>query len=165
MRRGKPHATATLMFAAMVIAACGDDPAAPQDDAFTASNVAVSNYIEANGRCAPAQTLVILGTGESNRGTVAVSQSHCFNPLAANPLAFYDGEFTNTFADGSRFSGTYQGTTVPTGNPAVFGIQGEWTVTGGTGSYAGATGSGTATGQANVQTGAGSITLAGTIRR
>lgn len=149
----------------IVLAACGDDPAGPQTETFTATNVATQNSIDPSGRCAPAQTLNIQGTGTSNLGPLTIEQSHCFDPQGANPLAFYDGEFTNTFADGGSFSGTYSGAATPTLNPAVFQIDAQWMVTGGTGSFASATGGGTASGQANLQTGAGSITLEGTITR
>lgn len=155
----------SLLLAA-ALAACGSDgPAGPGTQAFTATNVAVSNSVDPAGRCAPDQTLNIEGAGSSSLGAITIRQSHCFNQQGANPLAFYNGQFTNTFADGGSFSGTYAGTSSPTANPALFGISGEWQITGGTGRYAGATGSGTATGQANVQTGQGSISLEGAITR
>jgi hypothetical protein len=148
------------------LSACNDsDPAGPASEPFTATNVAVLNWIDAAGRCAPELTLNIQGTGQSNLGAVTVQQSHCFNPSGPNPLAFHDGRFTNTFGDGSAFSGTYSGTTAPTANPAIFGINAQWEVTAGSGAFAGATGGGTATGQANVGSGDGSISLSGTITR
>jgi hypothetical protein len=140
-------------------------PAAPTPETFTATNIPTQNSVDPAGRCAPAQTLNIHGTGASSLGALTVEQSHCFDAQSANPLAFWDGEFAITLDEGGRFHGTYAGSVLPTANPAVFQINAQWTVTHGTGGFAGATGSGTATGEANLQTQAGSVSLQGTIRK
>ena len=157
--------TAALLVIAAAMAACSSDSTGTLTETFSANNVAVANWIDTNGRCAPDQTLHIQGIGDSNLGEITIEQSHCFNAQGANPLAFHDGRFTNTFSDGGAFAGTYQGSSVPTANPAVFGITAQWEITSGSGSYAAASGAGAAAGQANIQTGAGTITLTGTITR
>ncbi|HSJ64378.1 MAG TPA: hypothetical protein VK922_10850 [Gemmatimonadaceae bacterium] len=72
-----------------------------------------------------------------------------------------DGEFTNTAADGSTIIGTYDGYLVPTSHPTQFTIQGTFVITGGTGRFEGASGSGLATGTFDTATGAASLELTG----
>jgi hypothetical protein len=86
-------------------------------------------------------------------------QHHCINPPS---LAFTDGEFTITAADGDQLSGTYFGELVPIA-PPIFAINGNFTFTGGTGRFEGATGGGTASGEQDLSTGDATVFLDGTI--
>jgi hypothetical protein len=116
----------------------------------------------APGRCsAPALTVVITDAPGmiAPFGAASTTQSHCVNPPS---LDFTDGIFTFTFANGGSFSGTYSGTLVPTA-PPVFAIKGTFTITGGTGSFAGATGGGTASGTQNFANGEFSLQLNGSV--
>jgi hypothetical protein len=70
--------------------------------------------------------------------------------------------FTFTFSDGSTFFGTYSGTLVPLA-PPVFGINGAAIITGGTGLFTTATGSGVASGTNNLATGEFDFVLRGSV--
>jgi hypothetical protein len=108
----------------------------------------------------------ITGPGTSTPGgALTTVQSHCVDPEGANPLLFTDGIFTFTYTGGDEISGTYSGTLVPTAAPTVFDVDGEFTITDGTGAFADATGGGDATGSLDVATGDATITLTGTIER
>ncbi len=81
-----------------------------------------------------------LGTGTSSLGSFTSSESHCLNVATGN---FFNGLFTFDFGGGNTFFGTYVETIAlplppPTGVAAV---SFSYTLTGGTGLYAGATGS------------------------
>jgi hypothetical protein len=100
------------------------------------------------GRCAPAITVsfapdLFAASGTSTRGDFSYTASHCI--AAPPPGAYYDGEFEWTLGDGTLV-GTHHGTLSATDTAGQFDIL-EWlTFTGGTGRYAGATGSATYTG-------------------
>jgi hypothetical protein len=85
--------------------------------------------------------------------------SHCAAPTS---LAFTDGEFTLTAANGDQLLGTYFGKFVPP-DPPLFSIDRHFTFTGGTGRFAGASGGGDASGVQNLATGDATVSLEGTI--
>ena len=110
-------------------------------------------------RC-PDLTVEIQGTGNATHlGRLTTDQSHCATPTS---LAFTDGLFTLTAANGDQLRGTYSGEFVPL-DPPLFTIDGRFTFTGGTGRFAGATGGGHATGVQNLATGDVTVSLVGTI--
>jgi hypothetical protein len=110
-------------------------------------------------RC-PVLTVHIVGPGTATHlGRLTTDQSHCAEPTS---LAFTDGEFTLTAANGDELRGTYFGDFVPL-EPPLFTIDGHFTFTGGTGRFAGATGGGDASGVQNLATGDATVTLVGTI--
>ena len=92
------------------------------------------------GRCgAPPNLLIggITGTGTSNLGAFTAEESNCINP-AAGTLS--NGLFTYTFANGSTLFGTATGTvTLPPIN-GVAPVSLTYNIMGGTGMFAGATG-------------------------
>jgi hypothetical protein len=93
-------------------------------------------------------------------GAAATTQSHCINPPS---LDFTNGQFTFTFTDlGSSFSGTYSGTLLPI-TPPVFGIDGMFIITSGTGIFVGASGSGVGMGTNNLETGGLNLIISGTV--
>ena len=73
--------------------------------------------------------------GTSNFGSFGPSQSHCLTP--GQP---YNGVFSFDFAAGDMFSGTTSGYMTPTGTANVFNSYVTYTLTGGTGRFAAATG-------------------------
>ncbi len=73
--------------------------------------------------------------GTSNFGDFGPSQSHCIAP--GQP---YAGTFDFVFDLGDMFSGTTAGYMTPTATPLLFNSFVTYTVTGGTGRFAGATG-------------------------
>ncbi len=98
------------------------------------------------GRCSPAFTVNInprpgtadFSTGTSNFGNFTSIQSHCITPPV--PAPFDNGLFTWTFASGDTLIGTYFGALTASGTPGVFNDTENYTITGGTGLFAGATG-------------------------
>jgi hypothetical protein len=110
-------------------------------------------------RC-PVLTVEIQGTGNATHlGRYTTEQSHCAAPPS---LAFTDGEFTFTAANGDQIRGAYFGEFVPL-DPPLFTVDGHFTITGGTGRFAGATGDGDASGVQNLATGDVTVSLVGTI--
>ena len=93
----------------------------------------------------------------SHLGTISVSEYVCLNP----DLTFL-AYFTITAANGDQLTGSAVGYGVPT-SQTTFTIHGQWIFTGGTGRFQGATGSGVATGDVNLVTGASPHQLTGTI--
>jgi hypothetical protein len=89
--------------------------------------------------------------------------SHCTS--SQNPLPFTDGAFIFTYSGGDEVSGTYSGALIPTADLTVFDVDGEFTITDGTGAFADATGSGSITGSLDIASGDASITLDGTLER
>jgi hypothetical protein len=108
------------------------------------------------GRCAAATVNIgnsgpFFSTGLSNLGSFSTTQSHCLDsgpPLAvgAPDVPYYDGLFTYTFADGDTLFGDYVGTLSNAGSPGLVDNVQTFTVTGGSGDFAGATGGFTGTG-------------------
>ncbi len=93
------------------------------------------------GRCgapAPPNLLVTLtGTGTSNVGSFTATDSHCVNAATGE---VFNGLFAWDFGGGNTFFGTFLGTvTMPT--PGVLAFSETFTLTGGTGLFAGASGS------------------------
>lgn len=80
-------------------------------------------------------------TGTSNFGNFTSIQSHCITPPL--PAPFNNGLFTFTFTNGDTLFGTYFGALTGTFIPNAFSVLTDtenYTVTGGTGLFAGATG-------------------------
>lgn len=126
----------------------------PFKGTFNATGTAV-----AGDRC-PVLTVEIHGTGNATHlGRLTNDQSHCAAPPS---LAFTDGVFTLTAASGDQVRGTYFGEFVPL-DPPLFTVDGHFTITGGTGRFAGATGGGDASGVQNLATGEVTVSLVGTI--
>jgi hypothetical protein len=150
------------------------DPAAPSPSAAAplgasspATQVPFKGTFEATGtasvlsgdRC-PDLTVEIRGPGNATHlGRLTTNQSHCATPTS---LSFTDGLFTLTAANGDQLRGTYSGAFVPL-DPPLFTIDGEFTFTGGTGRFTGATGGGDASGVQNLATGEATVSLVGTI--
>jgi hypothetical protein len=81
----------------------------------------------------------------------------CLNPVT---LAF-SGRYVYVAANGDTIDGGYAGRFVPTASPGVLAIDAHWFIDGGTGRFAGATGSGTASGSGTA--GSGHFAQDGTI--
>jgi hypothetical protein len=103
--------------------------------------------------------LQISGGGHATHmGAITDSQGHCQNPLTG---AFTDGQYVFTTVGGDTVFGSYSGQLIPAaGN--TFAIQGQFTITGGTGRFSGATGGGAATGT-QFPNGEATLVLSGTI--
>ncbi len=141
--------------------------AAPVGASSVAKQVPFKGTFEGTGtasalpgdRC-PDLIVEIHGTGQGTHlGRLTTNQSHCATPTS---LSFTDGLFTLTAANGDELRGTYSGNFVPL-DPPLFTIDGQFTFTGGTGRFTGATGGGDASGVQNLATGEATVSLVGTI--
>lgn len=93
-------------------------------------------------------------TGTSNFGAFTPTLSHCIQlPLSPNaPTPFSLGEFIFSFESGDTLFGSYSGSVTPVA-PGQFSIAQTHTVAGGTGLFAGATGSFDSSGSLSFLTG------------
>ncbi|MDQ4044629.1 MAG: hypothetical protein M3173_04170 [Chloroflexota bacterium] len=164
------RSVATLIATALLLTVSAIGGTAAQDTAenaylgrFQGMLVGSGAPVE-GGRC-PALTIEITGPGmATHMGSFTTEQSHCVDPTADDPLAFSDGQYTFTDADGSSISGRYNGRLIPTETTGVDGlylIEGRWTIDEGTGRFEGATGAGVADGLQNLTTGEASLVLDG----
>lgn len=119
----------------------------------------MSQPAENNTGC-PTNTIRFNVTGPgiaSHMGNVTVSEFVCLNV----DLTFV-AYFTITAASGDQLTASAAGYGVPT-SQTTFNTFANWTITGGTGRFSGASGSGTATGEVNLVTGSSPHQLEGSI--
>lgn len=137
---------------------------------FTATEVHSNPPASPVGRCAPASLTVNIGpgfgpaTGTSDFGGFVPTESHCI--VLPLPAAYSDGRFSFAFTGGDDLRGTYFGTLSGSATPGTFTNVQRFTVTGGTGRFAGASGSLLGTGNVVFAAGrppAATIDIAGTL--
>lgn len=116
------------------------------------------------GPCEAGGTMLeVSGTGHSSvLGDYTGHYLECFDPATG---AVAGGTFTLTAANGDKVFGTFGGQAVPTDDPGVVAYDDPGVITGGTGRFAGAGGSVTTSGRANLATGGYSGTLTGSVSR
>lgn len=108
------------------------------------------------------ERVVINGTGHATQlGAYAYAATECFDPVSGA----FAGSSTLTAANGDALTGTYEGQVSVTGDPNVIAYEEELKVTGGTGRFAGATGTLQVAGLANLLTLEYKQTLTGTLSR
>ncbi len=96
-------------------------------------------------------------------GLVRTIQTHCWDPKGTE---FTKGIVSAANSDGDGYTGTYSGKLVPTetsDTDHVYSIDGQFTITGGTGRYADVKGGAIASGLQNTATGAFGLVLSGSI--
>jgi hypothetical protein len=122
-------------------------------------NASLMSKIE--GLCAGGVLFSVSGGGYVTQlGAMTVSETVCMNP---NTLTF-TGDFTLAAANGDTVSARiYTGQGTPTAVANVVSVLGFWRITGGTGRFAGATGSGKGFGTVNLVTGEAPHRVEGTI--
>jgi hypothetical protein len=108
---------------------------------FAGSRVALNNSPAApnSARCSIGPNLLITpspGAGTSNLGDFNTAESFCLDPSTGN---LYNGLFTYNFANVNTLLGTFTGTAQPAGNN-LQSISSIFSITGGSGLFAGATG-------------------------
>jgi hypothetical protein len=116
------------------------------------------------GACAGGslEEVVIGGTGRATQlGAYTYSATECFDAVSGA----FAGSATLTAANGNAITGTYQGQVSGTADPDVITYQEELELTGGTGRFAGATGTLQVAGVANLLTLEYGQTLTGTVSR
>jgi len=116
------------------------------------------------GACAGGslEEVVIGGTGRATQlGAYTYSATECFDAVSGA----FAGSATLTAANGDAITGTYQGQVSGTADPDDITYQEELELTGGTGRFAGATGTLQVAGVANLLTLEYGQTLTGTVSR
>ncbi len=107
--------------------------------------------------------LEVTGTGHSTQlGNYSGRYRECLDPATG---AVTGGTFTLTAANGDKVFGTYSGQAVPTDDPTVVAYEDPGEITGGTGRFAGAGGTMTTSGVANLATGEYRGTITGGVSR
>ena len=104
-----------------------------------------SGTIAPDPSCTNLQLLTVLEGGgtATHVGKYTIVNSHCVDPATG---VLSDGSFTKTAANGDQLFGTYVGNSTVIQAPApvgIFGVTGTLTYTGGTGRFAGTTGTAT----------------------
>ncbi|MGI9025900.1 MAG: hypothetical protein ACR2GP_10015 [Burkholderiaceae bacterium] len=116
--------------------------------------------------CQTAPYLVGVTTGSghaSHLGATTGISSDCVTPTSAYTYSFSNGKLTLTAANGDEVRAEYSGSLSPTATPPIYAIAGTYRITGGTGRFSNASGTGTLQGIDNLQTGQGQLQLSGTI--
>ena len=105
------------------------------------------------------------GSGHANHlGRVTGTAQDCVTPPTAGyTYTFKDGKLTLIAANGDELRADYSGTLNPTAVQPIYAITGSYRITGGTGRFSSASGSGQLGGTENLQTGQGQFLLTGTI--
>jgi len=154
---------APLMLAA-VVASCAFAPSGstagpPQQVPFHAVFVVTTSAAANPAPCSQIR-IDVAGSGiATHLGRFTTVQHHC--TTAGDPLAFTDGEYRFTAANGDQIYGTYAGRFVPIDAAGNVAVDGRFTIGGGTGRFAGATGGGSAAGTGTAA--GGTVILEGTI--
>lgn len=172
--------TQKMLLAAGLLAIASSQPTAlagPKDVPFKASLAAQETLGSVEGPCAELPnphelvargTTVVVGKA-SHLGRVAGVGTDCIrltdpgSNTTPPSYAFEQGELTLTAANGDKLTCWYSGTFIPTTLYPVYAVTGVFRVTGGTGRFANATGSGLLEGTENIETFQGQLELSGRI--
>lgn len=126
-------------------------------------DLALHNQIPISNEGCPLGTLRNDATGGgylTHMGAMLVNEVVCLNPANLT----FTGFFTLTAANKDTVTGILtSGQAFPTSDPNVISVLGHWTITGGTGRFAGATGTGIGGGTVNFLTGEAPHYIDGTI--
>ena len=98
-------------------------------------------------------------------GPVTGRGGDCIRPTTPSTFAFSHGRFTMITVDGDEIHAVYAGSLVPSPLPLVHLVLGWFVVTGGTGRFADADGSGGIAGIEHLGTGQGVLQMTGTVSR
>ena len=153
---GRQIALALLVLVALAVPM---QAAAAEQLPFKASETGTSRLL---GPCETGGLVLdVTGTGHATQlGTYSSHYRECFDPATG---AVTHGSFTLTAANGDTVFGTYSGQVSPTADPNVIVYDDPGVITGGTGRFAGAGGSVTQRGVANLATGEYGGTLTGSV--
>lgn len=99
----------------------------------------------------------------SHLGSTSGIATDCVTPTSAYTYSFSNGKITLTAANGDEVHADYSGSLSPTATPPIYSIAGTYRITGGTGRFSNASGTGSLQGIENLQTGQGQLGLSGTI--
>lgn len=105
-----------------------------------------------------------VGTGHAaHLGSVTGAGSDCVNPTTTGLFSFTNGKLTLITLTGDELRAEYGGTLTPTATAQIYTIAGTYRITGGTGRFSAARGSGTLSGVENLTTLQGQLDFAGVI--
>lgn len=105
----------------------------------------------------------LVGTGiTTHLGKSQISAMDCIFP-GPGTFTFNSGKLTITAANGDTVTADYSGMLLLLSGPSIYSISGSYRVTGGTGRFEGATGSGSLGGTVNIVTGESEYTASGVI--
>ena len=153
--------------AVLLTAAAGCAPAwaGPNNVPFNA-RLATHETLSFDGNVCALFVGTTTGAGTaSHMGAVSLMATDCITPNLPS-FAFSNGKLTITAANGDELRASYSGTFVPLPNSipfTLYTISGTFTVTGGTGRFSNATGSGYLHGSENIVTRQGQLDATGTI--
>jgi hypothetical protein len=156
----KPRAHTTLIGLLVLVALALPLHAAAADQ--VPLKAAETGTFQLLGPCEANGVVVdVTGTGHATQlGHYSAHYQECLLPATGAVTA---GSFTLTAANGDTVFGTYSGNAVPSDDPTVIAFDDPGVITGGTGRFAGASGSVTQTGLANLATGEYEATLTGSL--
>jgi hypothetical protein len=156
------------------IISCSDIPTSSPDNSMTNEQLGKKDPVpyraSINGGGAPPApstecdglllTEITGGGTATHIGRFTFTQSHCLDP---NNFTFSNGWLEQTASNGDKLYGTYSGYLIPTSDPIIFQVIGEFEFNGGTGRFADAEGEGNASGLLDVTTGNVNLDLTGSI--
>lgn len=99
----------------------------------------------------------------SHLGAVTGSGTDCITPTSAYTSVFSNGKLSVIAANGDELRADYSGNLSPSATPPVFVINGTYRITGGTGRFANASGTGTVGGLENLVTHQGQLEFKGSL--
>lgn len=142
-------------------------PLAAQADAVPFKLVVqTKETLTLNAEACPMTPFLQGTTTGSGRGTqvgdASVLSTDCVTP-GEGAFVFTGGRLVVTAANGDTLTMDYSGSLTPTGAFPVYAMSGSYRITGGTGRFANATGSGVMQGSNNLVSGAGAYTASGQI--
>ncbi len=139
----------TSGLSALALVAASAWPAAAQALDFSGTRSNITPGATPGGRCGPGVLTIsfsptsFAASGTSNLGNFAYTASHCI--ASAPPGPYSNGLFSWDFGDGV-LNGSYTGLITGSGTPGLFNLTESISFNGGTGRFAGATGSASAVG-------------------
>ena len=166
IRRSFAASTLRVALSAAAIAVATTAVAGPTNVPFKATFVTQEQLHPDPAVCQTAPYLVgvtTLSGHASHLGATTGVSSDCVTPTSPYTFSFANGKLTATAANGDELRAEYSGTLSPTATPPIFAVAGSYRITGGTGRFSGASGSGTLQGIENIQTGQGQLQLSGAI--
>lgn len=158
--------TLRVALSAAAIAVATTAVAGPTNVPFKATFVTQEQPLHPDPICQTALHLIgitALSGHASHLGATTGVSSDCVTPTSPYTFSFANGKLTAIAANGDELRAEYSGTLSPTATPPIYAIAGSYHITGGTGRFSGASGSGTLQGIDNIQTGQGQLHLSGVI--
>lgn len=140
--------------------------AGPTNVPFTATLVTQEQLRPNPATCQAAPFLSGTTTGSghaSHLGNITGSGTDCVTPTSPSTYSFSNGKLVVIAANGDELRADYSGNLTPSATAPIYVIAGTYRITGGTGRFTNASGTGTVGGLENLLTGQGQFELKGAI--